>query len=969
MTLPIAAGSALLAFLSGIVPLVTGHVDWHQATTFHLATPFPGLFGRMTGLMAGLYLVGFAAPAFEAAACHVGETVNPERNVPRAILASGAMATIYFLILPLVWLGTLGPDALAGDLAQTLGPTFAPLFGSGAKAAAIWFMMLNMFHGTIQPLAGAARTLAQLSEDGLLPRLLARRSRTDVPWVATMVTAGMAIAFLLAGDPIWLVAAANLAYLTGICLPNIAVWLLRRDAPDLPRPWRAPRGLVEMGVVASLVWLVATTLGFEQFGLPTVLAGLALAYSGVAFYTLRRWGDRRRIGQRGLRWSLHTKLTGAMLVVLSLDGVGYFLAISTIKHGHPGWIALLEDIFVAVALLTITVGLVLPGTVAHAAEEVALAAGRLAIGTLADFSRAMEALGRGDIGSAHARVDIVPITVRSRDEVGAMAESFNLMQVEIARAAVGLDGAREGLSEVRQELMQQVEELHRAQERYRSIFENAVEGIYRATPEGRLIAGNPALAFLLGCDTFEELQRDIELTSRNYVHSEEREAFLQQMLERDSVVGFEYQAHRRGGDIIWLSENAWAVRDSQGALLFYEGMLQDITVRKQMEAEQKKQLAEALARADIDPLTGLLNHRAFHRRFNEEVDRAQRAGRSLAIAVFDLDNFKFFNDAYGHIAGDDVLRQVAEALRACCRSYDTLARFGGDEFALLLPEPALDSGALRQDLLVRLQNVTFQPDGSPVALPLGLSVGVAIYPCEASTRMDALEMADARLRRSKSGGDSEDVAERLCEHLSHTIEGFKMLNALVTAVDTKDRYTRRHSEDVLAYSLQIAHALHLDEPTLHTVQVAALLHDVGKIGVPDQILRKPSTLTSEENDAIQQHPLMGAIMVGAVPGFEETLDAIRHHHERWDGGGYPFGMKGEGIPLLARLMAVADAFSAMTTDRPYRKGMPAQRAMKILYSGAGTQWDPVCVHAFLQARGGSSDDPLIRDLASTTLNS
>ena len=162
-----------------------------------------------------------------------------------------------------------------------------------------------------------------------------------------------------------------------------------------------------------------------------------------------------------------------------------------------------------------------------------------------------------------------------------------------------------------------------------------------------------------------------------------------------------------------------------------------------------------------------------------------------------------------------------------------------------------------------------------------------------------------------------------------------MLDALVAAVDNKDRYTRRHSEDVLTYSLQVAEALGLDEATRHTVAVAALLHDVGKIGVPDAILRKPGALTGAEFEAVRQHPMMGSVIVGAVPGMEGTLDAVRHHHERWDGGGYPFGLAGEAIPLLARLMAVADAFSAMTTDRPYRKGMGVAQARRCWSAGRG----------------------------------
>jgi putative nucleotidyltransferase with HDIG domain len=176
----------------------------------------------------------------------------------------------------------------------------------------------------------------------------------------------------------------------------------------------------------------------------------------------------------------------------------------------------------------------------------------------------------------------------------------------------------------------------------------------------------------------------------------------------------------------------------------------------------------------------------------------------------------------------------------------------------------------------------------------------------------------------------------------------------VTAVDNKDRYTRRHSEDVMDYSLMIAREMGMDEETQDTTAVAALLHDVGKIGVPDTILRKPGKLTDDEFDAIKQHPMMGAIMVQAVPGLEETLDAVRHHH----GGGYPFGLRGEETPWMARLMAVADAFSAMTTDRPYRRGMGREKALSILEAGAGTQWDAVFVAAFARALAKASGPAL-----------
>ena len=450
--LPFATVSALLAFVSSLAPVLAGQVDWRQASTFHLTLPFPGWFGAVTSAMAGLYLIGFAAPAFEAAACHVGETLNPEINVPRAMLASGLMASVYFIILPVVWLGVLGPDALGKDLIGVLGPTFAPVFGSSAKAAAIWFMMFNMFHGTLQPLAGAARTLSQLAEDGLLPEFLALRSKTDAPWAATLLTTAFSIGFLLIGDPIWLVASANFTYLIGIGLPNIAVWLLRRDQPDLHRPYRAPYGTIALGVFAAGVWGLSAMLGFQQFGLPTVLIGLAFAYSGSALYAWRKFTDRRKRGLPGVARSLHIKLTGAMLLVLVLDGFGYLLAVQSVGSMQAGRLAILEDIFVAVAILTITVGLVLPGMIAHSAVEVSKAANRLVTGTLADFSTAMQALGRGDLEAAHARMDFQPVQINSKDELGDMAQSFNRLQSEVARGAEGLDGAREGLHNARGEL-------------------------------------------------------------------------------------------------------------------------------------------------------------------------------------------------------------------------------------------------------------------------------------------------------------------------------------------------------------------------------------------------------------------------------------------------------------------------------------------------------------------------------------
>ena len=382
-----------------------------------------------------------------------------------------------------------------------------------------------------------------------------------------------------------------------------------------------------------------------------------------------------------------------------------------------------------------------------------------------------------------------------------------------------------------------------------------------------------------------------------------------------------------------------------------EDLQAEIRERKALEVERERLLAEALDRADHDPLTGLLNHRSFHKRLEEEADRAQRQNAPLAIAVLDLDNFKFFNDAYGHLVGDEVLRVVANVLKTCCRSYDTLARYGGDEFALLMPGTSrAEAPALAERLRLRLEEAVYKPTDSETAIPLTMSMGIAVFPDDEPGRLAALELADSRLMRAKTGAEDTDEADVLRKSLNASVEGFSMLDALVTAVNNKDRYTRRHSEDVMTYSLQIAREMGLDEAAQENLATAALLHDVGKIGVPDFVLRKPSSLTTEEIEIIKHHPVMGAVIVAAVPGLEETLDAVRHHHERWDGKGYPGGLEGLEIPFNARLMAVADAFSAMTTDRPYRKGHPEAKALGFLSAGSGTQWDPECVTAFLSAR-------------------
>ena len=372
-------------------------------------------------------------------------------------------------------------------------------------------------------------------------------------------------------------------------------------------------------------------------------------------------------------------------------------------------------------------------------------------------------------------------------------------------------------------------------------------------------------------------------------------------------------------------------------------------------SNQQRQLLEATRR---DPLTGLLNHGAVVGHVAEEIEAARAWGRSIGLALVDVDNFRLFNDNHGHEAGDEILRRVAGVLQPGVDDGAALARYGPDEF--LLVQPGADAQTMvgiAEAFALALSSVSVQ-FGESEELPVTTSIGIACHPEHGSSLTELLTVVAVALGEAKaSGGDTLRVAQ-LGEEERVMSGSFDVLQGLVIAVDTKDHYTKRHSEDVARYAVFLAEQVGVDEETRRTIQLAGLLHDIGKIGIPDVILRKPNKLTADEYHAFQQHVALGDAIVRDVPHVDDVRAGIRHHHERWDGNGYLDGLEGEEIPLIARILAVADAFSAMTTTRPYRRALPIEEALRRLTDAADTQLDERLVAAFVQGIETAPDAPL-----------
>ncbi len=366
--------------------------------------------------------------------------------------------------------------------------------------------------------------------------------------------------------------------------------------------------------------------------------------------------------------------------------------------------------------------------------------------------------------------------------------------------------------------------------------------------------------------------------------------------------------------------------------------------------ENSRLYEETKRLATTDHLTGVWNRRYLDERFQTELVRAHRFHRQVSALMIDIDNFKLFNDTYGHSSGDKVICNVAQAILTSCRDIDLVGRYGGDEFAVILLETDTSAAArIAERILVTLKKNPFSaPNGTK--LPITVSIGTASYPSDGKKAERLFSLADAALYRAKlaGGGQFASLTTNPEKVAKETTAPFDMIMRLLMAVDSKDNYTLKHSQEVVRRACTLAREIQLSKEEISALEIAGKLHDIGKIGIPASILNKPGPFTPEEWKIVQEHPRLGFIILQQLPQTETVFQALLHHHERYDGKGYPSGLKGDKIPLLSRILALADAFSAMTTDRPHRKALTVEEALGEMRRNMGKQFDPKLAQKFVK---------------------
>jgi diguanylate cyclase (GGDEF)-like protein/putative nucleotidyltransferase with HDIG domain len=455
-----------------------------------------------------------------------------------------------------------------------------------------------------------------------------------------------------------------------------------------------------------------------------------------------------------------------------------------------------------------------------------------------------------------------------------------------------------------------------------------------------LAVGNPCVQFFEGADScliIKEFQRST--MNRSMWEKEKR-------LLADLNIGciLPLKCEKKLVGLVLISEKSRHADFNFDDITFFDSVQSIASIAINNANMYEKAYYEA--RSDL--LTGLLNRKYFHEKLNEEFGKCIK--QSLALVILNIDDFKLYNQLYGNREGDIALQNIAHIITNCMCNKGFAARYGGKEFALILPNfDTMQAFKLANEIK---QQVSAMHKGEEVMRVLTLSGGICVYPYSASNVKQLIENADMAVYNAKRGGKNKiliyamEQTQIIADRSKSAIKAGKYsdyastIYALTAAIDAKDHYTFRHSQNVADYATMLAKGIGLNDDHVQIIYEAALLHDIGKISIPEVILSKPGRLTSQEYKVMQSHVESSVSIIRHLPSMDYVIPAAVSHHERWDGFGYPRGIKGEDIPIAGRCLAIADAYDAMISERTYKKPLSCEMALEEIEKQAGRQFDP-----------------------------